>query len=152
MHQRIRALALRARFGFGALSDRFHRPALLASIYFLRALTFIILMQIPGSSPLLFTFAVLFGLFDYATFPIVASLVASHIGRHVMGISMGLIFGAHSLGGAAGSYLGGHLFELFARYDWVWIMSFGLALLAAFLTILIRENRGSTAPLASAEA
>ena len=146
------AFSLAGMIGFGHLSDRFHRPALLASIYFMRALTFLVLLQITGSSPLLFTFAVLFGTFDYATFPIVASLVASHMGRHIMGFTMGLIFAAHSLGAAAGSFLGGHLFELFARYDWVWVMSFALALVAAALTILIRENRGGSPALAPAGA
>lgn len=138
------AFSLAGMIAFGHLSDRFHRPALLASIYFMRALTFLVLLQIAGSSTLLFAFAVLFGIFDYATFPIVASLVASHIGRHIMGFTMGLIFAAHSLGGAAGTFLGGYLFELFARYDWVWFVSFGLALLAAALTVLIRENRGGS--------
>ena len=131
--------------GYGYLSDRMHRPMLLASIYFMRALTFILLMHIAGSTPALFIFATLFGIFDYATFPIVASLVASHIGRHVMGITMGLIFGGHSLGGALGSFMGGYLFELFARYDWVWITSVGLAALAGILTTLIAENRARPA-------
>lgn len=146
------AFSLAGMIGFGHLSDRFHRPALLATIYFMRALTFLVLLQIGGSSTLLFTFAVLFGIFDYATFPIVASLVASHIGRHIMGFTMGLIFAAHSLGGAAGTFLGGYLFELFARYDWVWFLSFGLALLAAALTVLIHENRGGNPALAPARA
>jgi MFS family permease len=126
---------------YGYLSDRLHRPTLLASIYFLRALTFILLMHIAGSPAMLFIFAILFGIFDYSTFPIVASLVASHIGRHIMGITMGLIFASHSLGGALGSFMGGYLFDLFARYDWVWMISIGLALTAAFLTVLIKENR-----------
>ncbi len=135
------AFSLAGMIAFGHLSDRLHRPALLAAIYFMRALTFLILLQIGESSTLLFAFAVLFGSFDYATFPIVASLVASHIGRHIMGFAMGLIFAAHSLGAAAGSFLGGRLFEMFARYDWVWLVSFALALAAALLTAAIRENR-----------
>jgi MFS family permease len=126
---------------YGWLSDRFHRPMLLASCYFVRALTFVMLMYIAGNTPLLYVFAVLFGIFDYATFPIVASLVATHIGRHVMGITMGLIFALHSLGGALGSFMGGWLFEAYARYDWVWIVSVLLALFAGFLTVLIKENR-----------
>ena len=126
---------------YGYLSDRLHRPYLLASIYFLRALTFILLMQITGSSTTLFVFAVLFGIFDYGTFPIVASLVASHIGRRIMGVTMGLIFASHSLGAAAGTFMGGYLFDLFARYDWVWIISVGLAGTAALLTVFIVENR-----------
>lgn len=136
---------------YGWLSDRFHRPILLASCYFVRALTFILLMHVAGSTTLLYTFAVLFGIFDYATFPIVASIVATHIGRHIMGITMGLIFAGHSIGGALGSLLGGWLFDAFARYDWVWMISVGLALAAALLTVLIRENRPpATARLAAA--
>ena len=126
---------------YGYLADRLHRPALLTSVYFLRALTFILLMHITGSPAMLFIFAILFGIFNYSTFPIVASLVASHIGRHIMGVTMGLIFASHSLGAALGSFMGGYLFDLFARYDWVWMISIALALLAALLTILIKENR-----------
>ena len=127
--------------GYGWLSDRYHRPLLLASCYFVRALTFVLLMHIAGDTQLLYTFAVLFGIFDYATFPIVASIVSTHIGRHIMGLTMGLIFALHSLGGALGSFMGGYLYDLFSRYDWVWIVSVGLALIAAFLTVLIKENR-----------
>ncbi len=132
---------------YGHLSDRFHRPMLLASIYLLRALTFILLMQIAGSVPALYIFAVLFGIFDYSTFPLVASLVATHIGRHIMGVTMGLMFAGHSLGAALGSFMGGYMFDLSARYDWVWIVSVGLAVTAGLLSLLIVENRpGVAAP------
>lgn len=127
--------------GYGWLSDRYHRPMLLASCYFVRALTFVLLIYIAGNPALLYIFAILFGIFDYATFPIVASIVATHIGRHIMGLTMGLIFALHALGGALGSFMGGYLYELFARYDWVWFVSIGLAFLAAFLSIMIKENR-----------
>lgn len=126
---------------YGWLSDRYHRPMLLASCYFVRALTFVMLIYIAGNPTLLYVFAILFGIFDYATFPIVASIVATHIGRHIMGLTMGLIFALHALGGALGSFMGGYLYELFARYDWVWFVSIALALLAAFLSILISESR-----------
>ena len=58
-----------------------------------------------------------------------------------MVITMGLIFALHSVGGALGSFMGGWLFEAFARYDWVWMVSVFLALFAGFLTMFIRENR-----------
>jgi len=69
---------------------------------------------------------------------------------HGEAVAIGLIFAAHSLGGALGSFMGGYLFDLFARYDWVWITSIGLALLAALLTTLIRENRTPVAAPAMA--
>ena len=125
--------------GFGAAADKFHRPALLAAIYFLRALCFILLMFIPGDSALLFIFAALFGLFDFATFPVVANIVGTHMGLRIMGLTMGLLFSLHSVGGALGSFAGGWVFDLFAQYDWMWLASFALALLAAFLSILVHE-------------
>ena len=124
----------------GHYSDKFNRPILLATIYFMRALTFILLLNVTDDLIILYVFAALFGIFDYATFPVVASLVATNIGRKVMGVSMGMIFASHSFGAALGSFAGGVIFEIFNRYDWAWIVSFGLALIAAILSLIIHEN------------
>lgn len=138
--------------GYGALSDRFHRPLLLASIYFLRAFCFLMLMYVAGDLPLLFLFATIFGIFDFSTFPVVANIAATHIGLRIMGLTMGLLFAFHSVGGAAGSFVGGWLFDLVGQYDWMWILSFALALSAAFLSLFIPETRGRSgmAPAAAA--
>lgn len=128
--------------GYGALSDRFHRPMLLGSVYFLRAFCFLLLMYIAGDTPLLFIFATLFGIFDFATFPIVANIVATNIGLRIMGLTMGLLFAFHSVGGALGSFAGGWLFDTFAQYEWMWILSFAMSLAAAFLSLFIPETRG----------
>ena len=131
--------------GCGWLADRYHRPILLAGIYFMRAFTFILLMYVANDISLLFIFAVIFGIFDFSTFPAVASIVASHLGLRTMGLTMGVLFAGHSLGGAAGSFFGGWLFDLFQIYDWMWVVSFVLSLIAAIISILIRENRGRDA-------
>ena len=131
--------------GCGWLADRYHRPMLLAGIYFMRAFTFILLMYVANDISLLFIFAVIFGIFDFSTFPAVASIVASHLGLRSMGLTMGLLFAGHSFGGAAGSFLGGWLFDLFQIYDWMWNVSFALSLIAALFSILIQENRGRDA-------
>jgi MFS family permease len=147
----LSAFSLAGMVLYGWLADRFHRPMLLASIYGLRSLTFVLLMYVGNDVSLLFIFAVVFGIFDYASFPLVASMVASHFGLRIMGFTMGLLSAFHALGGAAGSFLGGYLFDLFARYDWVWILSLLLAVFAALITLLIRESRGVPAtPLAAA--
>lgn len=129
----------------GYLADRAHRPILLASIYFFRGLAFILLFYIVGNTPLLFIFAVMFGVFDYSTVPITASLVASHIGLRVMGLSMGILMAGHSLGAAVAAFLGGYLFDLFASYDWVWILAIATAVSAAFICLTIPERRGTVA-------
>ncbi|MGE3931657.1 MAG: MFS transporter [Rhodospirillaceae bacterium] len=125
----------------GFLADRMSRPMLLAGVYFVRGLTFILLMFIAGDSMLLFLFAVVFGASNYAAMPVVASMVASHIGVRIMGLTLGLLFGLHSVGGAAGAFMAGKLFDLLATYDWTWIAALVLAMLAGVLTLCIEERR-----------
>jgi MFS family permease len=107
----LSAVNLLGMIGAGWLTDRMNRVVLLGSIYILRGLTFLILMNVGASYEMLVVFAMLFGAVDYATVPVTASLVASHIGLRVMGLAMGLISAGHSLGAAAGAYSGGYIFD-----------------------------------------
>jgi MFS family permease len=126
--------------GAGWLTDRMNRVVLLGSIYLLRGLTFIILMNVGASYEILVVFAVLFGAVDYATVPVTASLVASHLGLRVMGLSMGLISAGHSIGAAAGAFMGGYLFDLTMQYDWLWFGSLALAVGAGVMVFLLRDQ------------
>jgi MFS family permease len=125
----------------GYFTDRMNRPFLLGGIYVMRGLSFILLILAANDLSLLFVFAIAFGLFDYSTVPPTASLVASHLGLRVMGLTMGLLSAGHSLGAAVGAFLAGYLFDLFARYYWVWAASIALALVAGLLAFSIRETR-----------
>jgi MFS family permease len=124
----------------GWLADRMNRVLLLAAIYAARGVTFLLLLGIADNAPLLFAFSGVYGLFDYATVPVVASLIASHLGMRVMGFAMGLIAMAHQLGAAAGAIGGGVVFDLYNSYTGLWLMSFVLALIAALLSIGIRRE------------
>jgi MFS family permease len=124
----------------GWLADRMNRVLLLAGIYLLRGLTFIMLLAITDNPAMLFGFSALYGLFDYATIPVVASLVASHLGLRVMGFSIGLISMSHQLGAAAGAIGGGVVFDLYNSYTGLWLMSLVLALVAAALSIVIKPQ------------
>lgn len=124
----------------GWLADRVNRPLLLGVLYVMRGLCFILLMYVVQDVSLLFIFAVLFGIFDYSTFVVTAHLVATHVGMRVMGLAMGLLSASHSLGGALGAAAGGYLYDLFARYQWVWVASIALALIAGLLSFAIREH------------
>lgn len=125
----------------GWLSDRMHRPLLLGSIYVLRGFTFLILMAVGTDYSTLVIFAALFGIFDYSTVPVTASLAASHLGLRIMGLSMGLLTAAHALGAALGAQMGGTMFDLLATYLWTWVVSLVVALLAGLLCYSIAENR-----------
>jgi MFS family permease len=124
----------------GWLCDKMNRVVLLAVIYAVRGLTFIMLLGITDNPPMLFGFSALYGLFDYATIPVVASLVASHLGLRVMGFAIGLIAMSHQLGAAAGAIGGGVVFDLYNSYTGLWMMSLVLALIAAALSIVIKPQ------------
>lgn len=136
----LSAVNMLGMIGAGWLTDRMNRVVLLGSIYLLRGLTFIILMNVGASYEMLMVFAVLFGAVDYATVPVTASLVASHLGLRVMGLSMGLISAGHSIGAAAGAFMGGYLFDLTLQYDWVWLSSIALAVGAGVMVFLLRDQ------------
>ncbi len=144
------AINFAAMFLSGYLTDRVNRPRLLGSIYLVRSLSFIVLMNVGTSYEMMILFAVIYGIFDYSTVPPTASLVASHLGLKIMGLAMGLISGGHALGGALGAFLGGYLFDPFARYTEMWWVAFGTAILAGVMVFMLRENREGRGVLAGA--
>lgn len=131
----LSALNLVGMIAAGWLSDRLHRPALLAFIYIARALAFILLIFVANNYPLLIVFAVLFGLFDYSTVPVTSSYLASRMGTEVLGLSMGILSAGHAVGAAAGAWAGGALYDVSGDYNLLWPVSTGLALVAAILVI-----------------
>lgn len=128
---------------FAWLADHLNRPRLLAAIFLLRALVFVFLLYIAGDVRLMFLFAAVFGILNFSSFPVIANIVATHIGVRIMGLTLGILFGGHSLGAAVGSVLGGWFYDLFGRYDEVWWLSAALSVLAGVCAILIGERRGS---------
>lgn len=134
----LSAVNMLGMIGAGWLTDRMNRVVLLGSIYVLRGVTLLILMNVGTSYEMPVVFTVAFGAVDYATVPVTASLVAGHIGLRVMGLAMGLISAGHSLGAALGAWSGGYIFDLTMRYDWVWMISAALAAGARLMVFLLR--------------
>lgn len=130
----------------GWLTDRVNRPMLLGGIYLIRGVSFLILVNVGSSFETLIFFSILFGLVDYSTVPVTASLIASHVGKGVMGFAFGLVSAGHQLGAAAGAYFGGHLYDLYLQYDWVWWSSLWLAVLAGLMVFLLKDKPAVTAP------
>ncbi|MEN5303557.1 MFS transporter [Pseudomonas sp. TWI628] len=86
-------------------------------------------------------FAVLFGIFDYSTVPVTASLLGSRLGLRNLGLSLGLLSAGHAIGGASGAFFGGWIFDHAGEYVTLWYVSIMLAGLAAALIILLKEER-----------
>jgi MFS family permease len=136
----LSGLNLVGMIGAGWLSDRVHRPLLLALIYVVRAGAFVLLMNVGSSYPLLLLFAILFGLFDYSTVPVTASYIAARLGVRHLGMAMGLLSAGHAVGGALGAWGGGVLFDVSGGYQWLWAVSIGLALLAVALVATLGDG------------
>lgn len=132
----------------GWLSDRVNRVALLASIYFIRGLSFFLLVGNGASYEVLIGFAVIFGLVDYATVPVTVSLAASHLGTRVLGLAMGFITCGHQLGSATGAIVGGLLFDSTTNYSAMWLMGMWTAIIASALALLIFRTKPA-APIAA---
>ena len=138
----LSAVNLLGMIGIGWLTDKMNRPLLLGCIYIVRGLTFWMLLNVGTSYETLLLFAVIFGVVDYSTVPVTASLVASHIGLKVMGVTMGLLSAGHSIGAAIAASLGGYFFDKNATYDLIWMSSIALAIIAGTLVFLIKDNPG----------
>ena len=95
----------------GAAADRYHRVWLLAAIFGGRALCYVIMLLLITHYWQLLVFSALFGLVDYSVVPLVVSLVASFCGTDVVGLGVGILLMWHSLGAAAGSWMGGAAFD-----------------------------------------
>jgi MFS family permease len=126
---------------FSWMADHVNRPRLLATMFFLRAGAFVLLMFIAADISVMFVFAAIFGILNFATFPVIANIVVTHIGVRIIGLTLGLLFGGHSLGAAIGVVAGGWMFDLTQQYDWVWWVSVGLAAMAGVFSILVKEYR-----------
>lgn len=136
----LSAVNMLGMIGAGWLADRINRPLLLGLIYLLRALTFVVLMRVGTNIEILYLFSALFGMVDYATVPVTASLVASHLGLRIMGLTMGLIAAGHAIGGAMGAYLGGYFFDFSMSYNLVWMVSLWLSFCAGILAFIISNK------------
>ena len=125
---------------FSWMADHVHRPRLLASMFFARN-NFRAVIIHRTDIGLMFMFAVIFGTLNFATFPVIANIVATHLGVRILGLTLGLLFGGHSLGAAVGVSIGGWMFDQTAKYSWIWLLSIVLAALAGVFAILVKEIR-----------
>jgi sugar phosphate permease len=121
----------------GWLSDRFDNRKLLAAYYGFRALSLAALPFILDV-PMLFVFAIVYGLDWIATVPPTANLTATLYGRASLGTLYGWIFFAHMLGAALAAYMGGVFYQVLGDYHLMFISAALLGFVAVSLSLGIR--------------
>jgi MFS family permease len=124
----------------GLISDRWGRKPVLAAVYLLRlgAFGMLFLVHDPG---LLLVVAAIGGVGMSGSLAMTSALTGDIFGRFSVGSVFGLIFLAHQMGSALGSWLGGFLFDVTAGYGAAFGMAATLLLVAAILSLSIDVAR-----------
>ena len=123
----------------GWICDRFGRKGPLAFYYFVRGLSLLFLLYV-WNIPSLHLFAAVFGLNYISTVPPTTTLTANIFGRYSVGELSGWIFFSHQIGASLGAAIGGWIFERTGSYTWAFVSAAILAVVAAGLALLIREE------------
>ncbi|MDO9535525.1 MAG: MFS transporter [Bacillota bacterium] len=124
----------------GYLSDKIHRSNLLAYIYFIRGVTFCIL--IFAKTPLwLFVFAALYGATEMASIAPTSSLCINLFKNASIGMIFGFVSVSHHLGAALGSFFAGITYDLYGSYTFIFILSIILIWGSAVLVAKVPDLR-----------
>lgn len=126
--------------GVGALGQHYRMKWLLALMYGSRAVLVVIYLLAPKTSLTFYAFAFGLGLTWLATVPPTAGLVGKLFGLRYLATLFGLTLLSHQTGAFFGAWLGGLALVAFGDYDWMWYADIVLALLAALISLPIREE------------
>lgn len=133
----------------GVLGGKLPKRYILATIYIGRAIAITTFLLLPVSPLTVIPFAAVIGFLWLSTVPPTSGLVVVMFGTRYVATLYGLVFLSHQLGGFAGAWLGGILFETTGSYDAVWWLCVGLAAVAALLHLPIAERPADTAAAAA---
>ncbi|MBH1965702.1 MAG: MFS transporter [Comamonadaceae bacterium] len=120
---------------------RWRMKSLLSLLYAVRGLAVLVFLFAPKTPAVMLAFAAVMGVTYLSTVPPTAGLVAKMFGPANMAMLFGVLMLAHQIGGFAGAYLGGQIFQATGSYDWVWYIDVVLAAGAALVHLPIREAR-----------
>lgn len=124
----------------GWLGKYYQKKYLLALIYSGRTIAAAVFILLPITPASVIIFSVAMGALWLATVPLTSGLVAHIYGLRYMGTLYGIIFFSHQLGGFAGVWLGGLLYDQYGNYDLVWWIGVGVGAFSAIVHIPIRET------------
>ena len=125
---------------FGYLGDRLSKKNLLALLYSLRGLLFLIFIFLPKTELTVLVFSCILGILWLSTVPLTSGIITVVFGPYYMSMLYGIAFFSHQVGSFLGSWLGGRLFDTYASYDLMWWICVALGFLAAFMHMPIKEQ------------
>lgn len=112
----------------------------LTVLYLARVGIFAGFLVLPPEPLVIIGLSSLLGLFWLATIPLTSGIVATFFGTTWLSMLFGLVLLSHQIGSFAGVWVAGVLYDATKSYDAMWMISMGLALVAALLHFPIRER------------
>ena len=137
---------------WGWLGSRHPKKDMLALLYALRSLAFLMFLVLPLSWVSVLAFAAALGFLWLGTLPLTSGLVGLMFGPTHLSMLWGIVFFSHQLGSFLGGWGAGRIYDLRGDYGLMWWISVGLGLFAALLHWLIRERPVPRLALAEAAA
>lgn len=132
---------------WGAWGSKGSKKRLLALLYGLRGVAIAIFLIAPLTPASALAFAAAFGFLWLGTVPLTNGLVAQIYGvRHLSALG-GIVFLSHQVGAFLGAWSAGWAFDVTGSYAAIWLISIGLALMAALANLPIREAPLARAPV-----
>ena len=125
---------------FGYLGDRLSKKNLLALLYSLRSLLFLVFIFLPKTELTVLLFACVLGILWLSTVPLTSGIITVVFGPYYMSMLYGIAFFSHQIGSFLGSWLGGRLFDTYGSYDVMWWISVALGFIAALMHMPIKEK------------
>jgi predicted MFS family arabinose efflux permease len=124
----------------GELTTRWRRRELLVLIYAARGVLMAGFLMVEKTTATVLVFAALMGIFWLSTVPPTIALCARNFGTRWLATIFGLIFFGHQIGGFAGAWLGGLVFDRTGSYDLMWVIGILAAAFAALVNLPVRDG------------
>ena len=126
--------------GAGWLGGRFSKKYLLSIIYSVRGVLIAMLVFLPLSPLVLYTFAGGIGLLWLGTVPLTNGLVGQIFGMRYAAMLASIVFFGHQIGSFVGVWLAGHLYDTTGTYAGAFLCSIGLSVFAALINLPVNEK------------
>jgi MFS family permease len=124
----------------GYLGARMPKRYILSIIYFTRALSILIFIALPPSTPATLIYGAVTGLLWLSTVPPTSGLVATMFGTRWLAMLFGFAFFSHQVGGFLGVWLGGLVYDYVGSYNPVWYLAIFFGVMSAIINLPIVEQ------------